>query len=321
MKTYFGVNHHANVTKGSQKFANHLINYLYNKLLAKQTDADIATIVVFYVVFVQDWNKGYVKWHDAFNFEMSTTIEMNAMSEMLTKVKAPLWVGKIWGVYPQGTSRATALIPHGRQALITGTATEKISGMETLLAQIGTDPDLAALKTDVQNFLDIFRAASEHHSKAIIDLKELSRDQEHLRIKTTASMLHCQGSLILKYWEMPEKIDLFFDVSAMRNRQGEVAPNVPYLVSLHPSEIKLINLDYTFKDIWEVSNDGEKDACMFFGKTSTIVEIPDDRIVIPAGDSVQIDLSILDPEQRFAYAANLSSEDDGELLFVLLPTA
>jgi hypothetical protein len=243
------------------------------------------------------------------------------MSEMLTKVKAPLWVGKIWGVYPQGTSRATALIPHGRQALITGTATEKISGMETLLAQIGTDPDLAALKTDVQNFLDIFRAASEHHSKAIIDLKELSRDQEHLRIKTTASMLRCQGSLILKYWEMPEKIDLFFDVSAMRNRQGEVAPNVPYLVSLHPSEIKLINLDYTFKDIWEVSNDGEKDACMFFGKTSTIVEIPDDRIVIPAGDSVQIDLSILDPEQRFAYAANLSSEDDGELLFVLLPTA
>jgi hypothetical protein len=120
MKNCFGVNHHANATIGSQKFANHLIDYLYNKLLANETDPEIAAIIAVYVVYVNNWNLAYAQWHDALNFQMSTTVEMEIWDENLIKTKAPEWAGKIWGVYAQGTPKATALLPHGRHDLITG---------------------------------------------------------------------------------------------------------------------------------------------------------------------------------------------------------
>ncbi len=320
MRQLLAINRHKNACKGSQKFANHLINYLYNKLLANQGDADIDEIISFYIVYLQDWNENYVKWRDALNFQMSTTDEMEILDETLIKTKAPEWVGKIWGIYPQGTPKATALLPHGRKPLITGSAIDKIAGMNTLIEGIGIDASLSAVKIDITAFLTTYTGTSQQHQAAMKDLKDRSKDQGKLRLKTTAAMQRCEGSLTVKFWEDTEKVDMFFDISSMRKRHSKTGKNGPQIFPLLPAELKLINIDYTFKDIWEVTNNGDKDACVFFGKTSTIVEIPDNKIVIPAGESVQIDLSTLASDMRFAYAANLSAEDDGELEFVLLPT-
>jgi hypothetical protein len=321
MKQFLANNSHRSACKGSQKFANHLANYLYNKLLADTGDPEIAAIITFYLVYLNAWNESYVKWHNALNFQMSTTDQMEILDDILIKTKAPEWAGKIWGVYFQGTPKATALLPHGRKALITGSALDKIAGMNTLIAGIGTDSSLAAVKTDLETFVATYTSTSQQHQAAMKDYKELSKDQEQLRLTTTAAMLRCEGSLTEKYWETSEKVDLFFDISAMRRRQGESQPGAPLLIELLPSEIKLIDIDYTFKDIWEVTNNSDKDACVFFGKTSTITTIPDIKFVIPAGGSLQIDLSTLADDMRFAYAANLSNEDEGELEFVVLPPA
>jgi hypothetical protein len=318
MKQYLAINHHENVSRGSQKFANHLINYCYNKLLASDTDPQIAAIIAVYVVYVNNWNAAYAGWHDALNFQMSTTAEMEIWDENLIKTKAPEWAGKIWGVYPQGTPKATALLPHGRHALITGTPIDKASGINTLIDGIGADAALATVKSDLQLFVSDYTEAYQKQQAAIKALKEKSKDQEQLRLLTTGALLFCEGSLIAKFWQNSEKVDLFFDISSMRMRHEKAQPDEPILISLLPDEIKLIDLDYTFEDIWEVTNAKSKDACVFFGNTSTITEIPANKTVILAGQTVKVDLNTLTHEMRFAYAANLSAEDEGELSFKLL---
>jgi hypothetical protein len=318
MKQFLAINHHENACVGSQKFANHLINYLYNKMLANAGDVDIDKLIQFYLVYLTNWNEAYVNWRDSLNFQMSTTAEMELLDIELTDTKAPEWVVKIWSIYAQGTPKATALLPHARKPIITGSAIEKISGMNTLIKGIGTDLSLKLVKDDITAFVTNYTTKSQQHAAAMKTHKDLSKDQEALRLITTAAMLHCEGGLTEKYWQTPEKVDLYFDISAMRRRQSSTTKDDAYPVELLPSEIKLIGLDYTFKDIWEVANDGEKDACIFFGKTSTITVIPAIKFVIPAGGSLQIDLSTLDAEMRFAYAANLSAEDEGTMTIVLL---
>jgi hypothetical protein len=318
MKQMLAKNHHRNACRGNQKFANHLANYLYNKLLADTGDPEIASIITFYLVYLTAWNEGYVKWRNALNFQMSTTDEMEILDNTLIKTKAPEWVGKIWGVYAQGTPKATALLPHGRQAIITGSYQDKISGMNTLIQGIGTDSDLLAVKTDLQSFVGTYTTTFQQHEAAMKDYKDLAKDQELLRLQVTAAMLRCEGSLTEKYWESPEKVDLYFDISAMRRRQSESKPEDPLLIELLPSEIKLIDVDYNFEEILQFTNTGIKDACVFFGNTSTITEIPDNKTVISTGQTVKIDLSTLPHDMRFAYAANLSAEDAGELSMKVL---
>jgi hypothetical protein len=318
MKQKFALNQHANACKGNQKFANHLINYCYNKLLANEVDPQIAAIIAVYVLYVKDWNEGYVKWHDALNYQMSTTDEMEALDFELINTKAPLWVGKIWGVYPQGTPKATALLPHQRKPLITGSYQDKISGMNTLITGIGTDADLAAVKTDLETFVANYTETFQKHQAALEAYGTRAKDQEQLRLKATGAMLFCEGSLIAKYWKDPLKVDLFFDVEEMRNHKGKPKPKAPIEVLLDKSEIKLIDIDYTFKNIWEVTNDGTEDGCVFFGNTPTIIAIPEYKYTIVAGETLKIDLSVLPHDQRFAYAGNLSAAVAGKLTIKII---
>jgi hypothetical protein len=119
------------------------------------------------------------------------------------------------------------------------------------------------VKADLQLFLTGYTAISQQHQAAIKNFKEKSQDQEKLRLLTTGAMLFCEGSLIVKFWLTPEKIDLFFDVSAMRLRHSKAEPSDPVIISLLPDEIKLIDLDYSFEDKWEVGNHKTKDAVYF----------------------------------------------------------
>jgi hypothetical protein len=317
MEQFLAHNSHETACRGSQKFANHLINYLHNKLLANQDDPEILLIITFYSLYLNGWNTAYSQWRAAINFEMSTTQEMNILDKNLIEEKAPEWQGKIYSVYYEGTSNATALFPHGRQALIAGKPEEKIAGMNTLINGIGNDADLQVVKADLQTFVNLYTIKSQQHQAAMKNWKDLSKDQERLRLLTTAAMHGCEGKLTGVYWQTPEKVDLFFDIAAMRRRNSHSAKDAPLLIKLLPSEIKLIDIDYTFNDIWEVTNNGIKEACVFFGNTSNIIEIPKKKTVIDPNMSVKINLSSLASDMRFAYAANLSKEDMGELSFTL----
>ncbi len=91
-------------------------------------------------------------------------------------------------------------------------------------------------------------------------------------------MLCCQGMLTAAFYQTPVKVDDYFDVSAMRQKNSKRnEQDIEYPVNLVPSELKLLDIRFVGNEIWLVTNTGEKDTVMFFGDTSTITVIPDDK--------------------------------------------
>ncbi len=315
MEQYFGINHHLNVTKGNLSLANHLSNYLMNKLQAKAGDADIDDLITFYTPFQTAWNAGFVGWRAAFNLEMGTTKNQNTLIYQLTHVKAPLWVNTVLVAYPEGTDRARALIPHKRQAFITGSAEDRITGIKTFIQVIGTDVTLTAIKTDAQTFLTQLMLSHQNHEGAREALTDCSKSQETLRKNTCEAMHAVEGSLTNKYYKTPEKVDMFFDVSAMRYHPKTVEQE-GISVTFAPSEIKLLDIRFIGNEIYDFTNKGTKDVCVFFANNNNVTSIPENKFVIHASTKLQIDLSTLKADDRFVYAANMSNEDNGELNFI-----
>ncbi len=313
MKQYFAINRHDNLSKGSLLFGNHLFNYCYSKLIANDVDPEIAAMAAFLLVQLSDWNEGYAAWRAAALASMGATRSMKLLNKQLMTEKAPAWIVKIWSFYPEGSEKAVALIPHGRQDLITGPNLNHKVGMETLIAAIGSDTNLAALKTEMQTFVDSYVDAMLNQSKAQKLLKDLSKAQELLRVDTAEAMLCVEGSLIKKYYKTSNLVDDFFDVSAMRRRHGKKITDDGYQVFLLPDEIKLLETRFTGTEKWIAENLGTEPACLFFSKTMDASEIPQVKYEIPVGGSVPIDLSQVPSNERFVYAANLSSENDAQI--------
>ena len=315
MEQYFGKNHHLNVTKDSQLLANHVCNYTMNELQAKLSDPDIADIITFYTDPLNKWNAGFVNWRSAFNLEMGTTVNQNKFIDQLTQTKAPLWVNTVLVAYPEGTDRARALIPHKREAFITGSVQQRITGIKTFIQVIGDDVTLAAIKDDAQHFLEQLNNSHVAHDGAKEALTECSKLQETLRLAVCAAMLGVEGRLITKYYQTPQMVDMFFDVSAMR-RHPKTVQAEGILVTLAPAEIKLLDIRFIGKEIYDFANKGAKDVCVFFADSSNVTTIPTNKFVIHTGTKLQIDLNTLKAEDRYAYAANMSTEDNGELNFI-----
>ena len=317
MKQFLAINHHANACKGSQIFANHLINYTYFKLLANADEADFPAIIAFYKVFVENWNEGYIKWRSAFNASMGATRTIKNLNKELIGEKAPTWVGKIWGIYREGSVNAIKLIPHGRSDMIKGPYFSRLTGMNTLITAIGTDSLLADLKLDLQTFAARYDAGIKAQLKAQKLLADLSKEQEVLRLSTTSAMLGVEGKLTDKYFMTPERVDDFFDIAAMRRRNARSITEDGFQIMLLPVEIKLLQIRYDGTEIWKAENPGMCDICLFFSNNSDESEIPEVKYIVSAGQSITIDLKQIPSDQRFVYAANLSTEKDGTVIIYL----
>ncbi|MEI8201761.1 MAG: hypothetical protein WCH34_02040 [Bacteroidota bacterium] len=314
MQQYLAINHHDNVTKDSLLLCHHLGNYHFNKILAKAGDPYFDDMIDFYTPYIEEWNAAYKIWKKSFNDEMQATAEMDDSLALLIEEKAPEWVYGVLSKYGEKTPRVRGLIPHKRKAFISGSTQDKITGIDTFIEGLGSDPLLAGVKASAVAFLPAFKAAYTKQDKAKEDLANFSNDQHELRI-TLCQALHAdEGDLTKHFFKQTSKVDLFFDISSMRKTKKATEDDKGIPINLLPDEIKLLDLRFTGKEIWSVENKAAKDACIFFGDTSTIVEIPEVKYVIAAGATLQIDLNTLSNDMRFAYAGNLSAEDNGQLV-------
>jgi len=318
MDQFLAKNHHYAACKRGKSKADHLINFSNNKLLAEDSDPVIHGINTFNAPYVKNWNDNYVLWKAALNYQMYTTADLNQQKELLAKTKAVDWELAIWAVYHPGSAKTLALIPHGRQAFNSGTIDSRIHGIETLISNIGSDAALADVKTDATATLADLKASNIEHGKAVKNLADQSIILDDMCLKACQAMLANEASLTKKYFETPQRVDHYFDIKAMRRPASKTNKDNGYPVELLGGELKLLDLRFVGTETWEVSNNGDHDACIFFANTGDITVIPDIKYVIPTGESLQIDLSTLPRDQRFVYAANLSPDDEGELNILLV---
>jgi hypothetical protein len=314
MKSYFGRNHHQTVTKDNFKLMNTLEGKHYSKIKSEAGDPDFDAMILFFDPYHTAWVNGYGGWKSASNSSQGKTIELREMFATLTNINMPKWEITIYGFYPEGSARATALLPHKRTPFISGAQYDRITALSTLVTTIGSDANLAAMKADIIAFhADILKCYTENQgSKKTVS--DLSDDLEPIRIATAQAMFANEGMLMKKFYKTPEKVDNYFDVQSMRQAAKIPGDDGGLNVPLLPAQILLLDIQFKGTEVWQVENLGDKDACVFFSDRDDVTEIPDAwKYVITNELPIEIDLSSIPKDKRFVYAANLSSEDDGEL--------
>ncbi len=314
MKPYFGINHHNNVTKGSFILMNTLDSFHFIQIKAMILEHFFQDLVEFYEPFHVAWTNGYGLYQSAFNMSQGQTEAMNLLFETLTNEKILDIENQIYAVYRENSPKAKALLPHKRTPFISGPQYDRITALNTLAVSIGTDADLAdvkdfiiATKTELLNCYNL-------HVAAMKKINDTAKDLEPLRIATANALFADEGALMTHFKDNPEKIDLYFDVHSMRAANKKPNDDGGTSIALEPSQIKLLDIRFKGKETWSVSNMTEFAACLFFSDSDAVTTVPEvGTYSLDIDEPVIIDLRTIPSTYRFAYAANLDADNNGEI--------
>jgi hypothetical protein len=314
MKSLFGINHHETVSRGSFRKMNGLQEKHHALLAEGAGDPEIDDMIAFFAPFHTDWQDSYIIWKSAFDTSQGATAELKTNFASLIKEKVPAWENKIYSFYPDGSDPAKAILPNKRGPFNKGRQFDRITAIKTLATNIGNDTNLATLKTQILAFHTQILASYEKKIAAKKKVGDASKNLEPLRIDIAQAMFANEGALMKKFYLHPEKVDQYFDVAAMRHHTKPTTEEGGYDIPLQPAEIKLLDVRFDGTETWECSNEGDHDVCVFFSDTDKATAIPaTDIYKILTGDTLLIELKNVPSVKRYAYAANLSLEDEGEM--------
>ena len=193
------------------------------KLTANETDADILAI-----------KTGYLPVHNAFitaNNQLDSKLgiykgKTQTLEEMmveLSRVKINEWRGPVFAVFPEGTDNATAIFPRERQPFQSGTYDERIEAVNSLsltLATYTTQPTLVALSATVQAYyitLSGARALQQSNEGTVATLRT---NLKAAHVLMCEGMYKNLGLLMAKYYQTPDTIADYFDLTLLRNTGG-----------------------------------------------------------------------------------------------------
>ncbi len=317
MKKYFGINHHENVTKDNFKLTNSLQEKHYIKIVPEAGDADFDAMIAAFKPHHLRWIDGYANWKSAFDASIGKTIELSTMFDTLTHEKMPVWENKVYLVYPEGSAKAKALLPHKRKPYIAGAQLDRITALNSLTTSIGSDASLTAIKAEIVAFYNTIFQCYEDNGAAKKAVAKASEDLEDLRIEICQALFANEGALMIKFSANPARIDTFFDVHAMRQAAKKPSDDGGMDIDLEPLEIKLLDLHFQGTEVWAFTNNGDHDACLFFSDKPDLTEVPDTyKYVRGPDETVQVDLNTIPSTYRYAYVANLSPDDEGSVNIV-----
>lgn len=314
MKLYFGINHHNNVTKGSFILMNTLDSYHFIQIKAMIIEHFFQDMVEVYDPFHLAWEAGYGLYQSAFNLSQGQTEAMNLLFETLTTEKILDIENQIYAVYRENSPKAIALMPHKRTPFISGPQLNRITALNTLAVSIGTDVSLADTKDFIiatkTELLDCYNL----HVAAMKKINDTAKDLEPLRIATANALFSDEGALMTHFKDTPEKIDLYFDVHSMRAANQRPNDDGGISIPLEMSQVKLLDIRFKGKEKWSVSNMTEYGACLFFSDSDSVTTVPEvGTYILDMDEPVIIDLRTIPSTYRFAYAANLDAENNGEI--------
>jgi hypothetical protein len=314
MSQYLGKNSHLSVTTGNYKLTNTLQEKHYALISAEAGDADFDAMILFFKPVHLNWDTKYPAWKSAADVSQGKTREFLDLFDQYAHKKLLDWEVAIYNAHAEYTPEAKAILPNKRNPYLKGTQFARIQALLTLAENIGGDAALAATKADIIAFHDKILKVYEEHQAAMNKIKILSKDLEPLRVEVCEALYANEGSLMKKFKSTPAKVDLYFDVKSMRQSAKKPSDEGGMSVPLLPGQIELLNLQYKGTEVWQVENLAEKDVCLFFSDKDDLTQIPADwKYIVTAELPIEIDLNTIPKDKRFVYAANLSTEDEGEL--------
>ena len=217
------------------------------KLTANETDPDILAMKTDYLPLHTAFITANNQLDSKLGIYKGKTQTFEEMLEELSQVKINEWRGQVFAVFPEGTDNATAIFPRDRQPFQSGTYDERVEAVNALSLTLNTytlQPTLIALAASVQGYyltLSSARALQQSNEGTVATLRTNLK---------AAHLLMCQGMyknlglLMAKYYQAPETITNYFDMTILRSS----ADDEPLLLSGNINSTQVVNLNAQIED-------------------------------------------------------------------------
>jgi len=163
------------------------------------------------------YDDGYSSWNSLRSRGPSTTLGVVQLLEQLSSTLIRAWDIAIQSVYDNTTTEYKSLLPHHRIPFQTGSINSRAIAINSLITAIGTDANLATLKTKIAGFYSLLTAAMILQKSQLqnIDNAILVLDAACKTASEEAYKIY--GSFVVKFYKTPKSIDVFFPVSLLKS--------------------------------------------------------------------------------------------------------
>ncbi len=283
----FTQNPFLNATINSLRIAVRISNTHLAALTKFAGDPFFDALIAFYAPLDAALNTAVTAIKEAGGEQQGSTVNLNQLYNLLSSSRIRQWDITIQGVYELGTPQYKALLPHRRTPFQVGTQTERLIAVQTLSMAIGSDAQLAAVKTGVDNFYKQLSDALSGQKGDVQGGGILSKQAEAARVAMCIGQYADLGALMQNYAATPDMITSFFDMIIRSGAQ------VLFTGDDKPQEHKNI-LKHTFAaaDMLSLENDGVTDQQFYLANSKTAA--PDKAVVtVTAGQKLSIAASQL----------------------------
>ncbi len=207
--------------KRTIKLSRQHIQRLKKAMDANPGDLDYAKAYNRYLPLHQALEAAYANWQSKGGLQKGDTLNLIQLLSLLPAKINKIDV-KIQAFHDKGSQRWTQLFPRAHKPFYEGTQDTKMDAVNTLIASIGTEADLAPVKLTLQGIFTELIAAKGEQTGEKAQKATGSSDLETAGYNAMVMQYRNVGLFIDKFPEEPEKICAMFDVESICNPEQTI---------------------------------------------------------------------------------------------------
>ncbi len=283
----FTQNPFKNATSDSYKLADRISTYHNAALVKMAGDPFFDALITTYTPLHNDLVKAYNNWKAQGGTQQGETLQLNQLLDLLsTKIKK--WDITIQGLYDNTSPDYKKLLPNKRNPFQVGSQTQRIAAVASLGINLDGIVPLATLRTEVLDFEASLNTTLQAQKGNLSATKTESEAVEAARLAVCIAMYGNMGALMQKYAAMPESIDQYFDLAAIRS-----GAQLVFTGDTKPLQNENI-FKHTFQanDKLELKNDGVTDLTFYLAAQKN--DSPGANVItLQAGNAQTININTL----------------------------
>ena len=260
-------------TANSFRLANRISSHHYVLIKGRISEPFFLELYDNYAPAHQEFYNKYIKWKSAKGGQTASTIELNRVIHELMSDKIKNWASQIIVAHGTGTPRYLGLMGNGKKPFQNGSADDRLMAVSVLILAIGDDAALATLKTQVEDFYDVFDTKFKEQQGAINKVKWLSRETEAARKEMCIKQYENLGKMISHSARQTNTIARFFDLKAMRRNQQV----------LYTGQVKMLTVKtiakHTFAEGEQVELENTGTTVLYFYFGSAKKQAPGNEVI------------------------------------------
>lgn len=163
-----------------------------------------------------EWQGAYSDWGVARGMYKGATLAFHNKLKELGSLKTRQWDAAIQTVFLEGTPEYVALLPKGRVPFMSGAYDSRLITVRALASTLEDYPALAALKAQVDEYLDELDALRLAQQRKETELDTCSAAVETQRQAAARALYKNLARFMLHWSETPVRIEDGFDMNYLR---------------------------------------------------------------------------------------------------------